>query len=801
MHVTRLAKALFVTFLGALMFLFMQDTTLAEGQMKISVEEGIDGKVKEGRGFPITVKVENTGSDFKGDLLFDYAPSYQTGGARALSIDIPADSERTYTFSIPGFNDEIRHNSNLQTIHLFEGSWENGKEVKFKGDKRLTPNFIYSNNTTIGLLSENPDRLKGIKGSTMGGNTVETLTLTKETFPEEKNGLQMLDYIVIDQFNLTELKGTQQRILMSWVENGGVLMVGASPHLEDTLGPLSDMVPLTLNEEGTLSDTSSFNVKKSINPSFSSLPILKGKVNPDAEVIVEQNDIPLVAMNAKGLGEVWQTSFSLSDPVLNGWENYDEWFANMLSKTEPYFLLGQQNGDQSFLERIYYEVADSNELFPSTNFKVSTLVIILIIYLIVVVPLLYFALRKYDKREQAWWIIPVISILVSTGIFVTGAKDRISKPHLNQMNILKVEDDQSVHGISAFTALSNSGGDYDFVSDKNQLELTPARIRNNPGGGNQYKFAVEERSKDKSKITFRDVEYWSTRTVLGTSEKDKLGSFVPELVLKEKTVTGTILNDFPYDFTDVYIWSGSRIYRVGEVKAGETLKIDKKLSTDYLSSPIGNPNMAAPFPNQQSIKQQKKERLENFAAQMISSDNESNSPVIFGYTAARIFEMSIKDKESKSDNFSLLYQHFPSLGNYKGAFTLRSEQLDLDVKPLSGQIIENYSPNGADEIGIEDGTYEMTIQLPKQIDLTKVNLHSLNMTLHTGGVLHFSLVDPQTEEKINLEETSANSIEVKEKLKDYLNDNGEIVFEFEKRSQGDPFVRLPSIVLKGEVQP
>ncbi|MFP3471014.1 hypothetical protein R0J90_13310, partial [Micrococcus sp. SIMBA_144] len=110
------------------------------------------------------------------------------------------------------------------------------------------------------------------------------------------------------------------------------------------------------------------------------------------------------------------------------------------------------------------------------------------------------------------------------------------------------------------------------------------------------------------------------------------------------------------------------------MKAGESLKIDKKLSTDYLSSPIGNPNTAAPFPNQQSIKQQKKERLENFAAQMISSDNESNSPVIFGYTEASIFEMSIKDKESKSDNFSLLYQHFPSLGNYKGAFTLRSEQ-------------------------------------------------------------------------------------------------------------------------------
>jgi hypothetical protein len=801
MHVNRWGKALVVVFLGLLMFLFVQDTTLGEGQIKISVEEGIDGKVKEGRGFPLKVTVENTGSDFKGDLLFDYAPSYQTGGARALSIDVPANSERTYTFSVPGFNDEIRHNSNSETIHLFEGSWENGKEVKFKGDKRLTPNFIYSNNTTIGLLSENPDRLKGIKGSTTGGNRVEALTLTKETFPEEKSGLQMLDYIVIDQFNVSELSQNQQKVLKSWVENGGVLFVGAAPHLADALGPIANMAPLTLQEEAKLSDTSSFNVKKSIKASFSSLSIFKGKVKPDAEVMVEQGGIPLVVKNARGLGEVWQTSFSLGDPTLNDWEQYGEWFANMLSKTEPYFLLGQNNGDQSFLERIYYEVADSNELFPSTNFKVSTLVIILIVYLIVIVPLLYFLLRKLDKREQAWWIIPAISILVSSGIFVTGAKDRISKPHLNQMSILKVENDRSVHGISAFTALSNSGGDYDFVSDKNQLELTPARMRNNSGGTDQYKFAIEELIKDKRKITFRDVEYWSTRTVLGTSEREDLGSFIPELVLKDKTITGTIQNDFPYDFTDVYIWSGSRIYRVGEVKAGETLTINKRLSTDYLSSPIGNPNMSAPFPNQQSIKQQKKERLENFASQMMSADNENNSPVIFGYTEAEIFNMSIKNKESKSENFSLLYQHFPSLGHYKGAFTLRSEQLDLDVKPVDGQIIEHYSHNEADEMGIEDGTYEMTIQLPKQIELSKVTLHSLNMTLHTGGVLQFSLVEPHTDEKTRLEETSAGAIEVKTNLNNYMNDNGEIVFEFEKRSQGDPFVRLPAIVLKGEVQP
>ena len=176
------------------------------------------------------------------------------------------------------------------------------------------------------------------------------------------------------------------------------------------------------------------------------MSIFKGKKTKTQIVITEQDGIPLVVKKAVGLGEVWQTAFSLGNPTLNQWEDYDEWFGTLLSKTEPYFLLGQTNGDQSFLERIYNEVAYSNELFPSTNFKVSTLVIILDTILSYHCADLYFLLRKMDKREQAWWIIPAVSVLVSSGIFVTGAKDRISKPHLNQMNILKVEEKECIMG-------------------------------------------------------------------------------------------------------------------------------------------------------------------------------------------------------------------------------------------------------------------------------------------------------------------------------------------------------------------
>ncbi len=87
---------------------------------------------------------------------------------------------------------------------------------------------------------------------------------------------------------------------------------------------------------------------------------------------------------------------------------------------------------QSTMDRLAYELNDVNEIFPSFEVSVSYMLIVIILYILIIGPILYFILKKIDKREQAWWIIPIMSVALSIVLFIFGAKDRIVQPQIQQ---------------------------------------------------------------------------------------------------------------------------------------------------------------------------------------------------------------------------------------------------------------------------------------------------------------------------------------------------------------------------------
>ncbi|USK93920.1 DUF7408 domain-containing protein [Rossellomorea marisflavi] len=774
--------------------MFANTSSAAEG-IKITVEEGIDGKVKEERGFPITVTVQNGAEHFKGDIVFDYAQSFESGGGRVLSIDLPPGETRTFSLTIPGFGDPLRGNTSKETIHLFKGDWKSGKEVKFTGDKRLNPNFIYMDYASIGLLSKDADRLKSLKASQVYGNKVEALNLSEKNFPGDATGLQMFDFIVIDGFDLSLFSKKQLDALHRWVDKGGTVLIGSDVNVQKALGPLADIAPLKVDGEQTLSDLSFLETQKNLKVNVKTLSAIEGELTPESEAVIGEKENPILAKKSIGRGEVWQASFLLSDSQLNDWAGFTPWINEFYSKTKysnnSYNMGGRAQG-------FYYEMGMVNELFPSNQFKVSTLILVVAVYLILVIPVLYFLLRKFDKREQSWWIIPTVSILLSIGIFLTGAKDRVTKPHMNQMSILEADGKGAVQGISAFTFFSNSSGDY-TLSAGHDLELYANNSMNAPEF-DQYKYSLDEVTRNTTDTTLRDVEYWSTRTVMGDAYKSDAGSFSPQLSLKDKTLTGSIGNDFPYDFEEVYLWSGTRTYSLGGVKAGQSLEVDKKVSVDYLSSPVSNNSIPPSFTGQQGLDDQRKQSLEQVSSYLMEEEASGNRPVIFGYTKDGIVDVTMKDRKPKKDNLSLVYQSIPSMGDFNGPFSLKNEQLDVEVKPIDGKVIDNYSMNGSGEMELEDGTYEMILKLPEQMQESDISLNSLSIRQYPETPLEFSMIAPSDGKEKKLEEQSSNTFEVKDRLTDYLNEDGEMVIKFVKSTQGNSYTQLPKIVLKGEAK-
>ena len=60
-------------------------TALAAPELKVSVSAGLDGKAKYGKGAPVTLTVENTGTAFSGDMVIDMDYTYSMGAGEAYS--------------------------------------------------------------------------------------------------------------------------------------------------------------------------------------------------------------------------------------------------------------------------------------------------------------------------------------------------------------------------------------------------------------------------------------------------------------------------------------------------------------------------------------------------------------------------------------------------------------------------------------------------------------------------------------------------------------------------------------------
>lgn len=177
---------------------------------------------------------------------------------------------------------------------------------------------------------------------------------------------------------------------------------------------------------------------------------------------------------------------------------------------------GMMSQGQSPLDQISYELRNINELFPSFEVSVSYMLIVIILYIIIIGPVLYFVLKKVDKREHAWWIIPVFSIILSIGLFIVGAKDRIVQPQVQQSAFYKVNEDSSLNGYYVESILTNRSGDFVVNTDKNTTAVAMRNYNNFTGTvGDLHESSYIKENANGSTLTLRDLNYWSVQSFGG----------------------------------------------------------------------------------------------------------------------------------------------------------------------------------------------------------------------------------------------------------------------------------------------
>lgn len=762
--------------------------------LEVQAKAGISGKAKYQSVTPLQVTVKNNGADFSGDMAINAFNSYQAASALVVPIDIAAGEEKTFTLYLDSLADYGYSDADL--FAFYEGDIEKGKKVAYKGTKRLQANFLEANSTFVYTLTDKSDRLSAyLRLSQFAPSTsVEVFNLNQlkdYTLPEVVQGFAMANIIAVDEIAIADLSPKQQEALLKWVQDGGTLLLGGAEQINETAGVFKDYLPLSLSQQTTSVSADSLTKLSGGGIFTQAIPVYTATENKGSIPVLKDNNIILAAKKQVGSGEVVQTTFSLGDQPLASMDGYAALTAKMLD-FQTMSQRTQMQG-QSTMDQLSYELGSINELFPSFEVSVSYMLIVIILYILVIGPLLYFVLKKMDKREHAWWVIPAISVVLSIALFIFGAKDRIVQPQVQQSAFFKVNEDSSVNGYYVESILTNRSGDFVVNADNNTSALAFRNNYNLTGtAGSLHESSYIKEHANGSTLTLRDLSYWSVQSFGGKTAAQNIGKMDVDITLKDEKLSGTVKNNFPFALKDVTVISGTKEVKLGDIEPNATLKVDQEMKTTVLQKPSNFNNYNYDYPKKkEEVDPLRIDRMKSQALLLVENEKQ---PVITAWAEQAIVGVEL-DTSVKMSPISYFVQPFDGKVEMSGPFTMKRNNFSYNLSPQSSNAYFDKIDEQLNTWYMQDGLYELSIEMPDNFMSFVQSLNELTISNKDVKRMQLSIWNNTTSAYEPLVDTK--QVFTKD-ITQYFNDKGELLLEIKfGPDQTGEQTKLPEIELKG----
>lgn len=786
-----------LTLLVMLVMSFILPTTQASAAATLEVKAtaGVSGKAKYQSVVPLQVTVKNNGADFSGDMAINSSNSYEAASALVVPIDIAAGEEKTFTFYLDGLADYSYSDTDL--FAFYEGSIEKGKKIAYKGTKRLQSNFLDPSSTFIYTLTDKSDRLSALLrlSTFVAQSNVEVFNINQlkdYTLPEDSQGLAMANVIVVDEVAIADLTPKQQEALLKWVQDGGTLLLGAADQINATAGVFKEYLPLSLSQEMTAISAEALTKLSGGGIFTQPISVYSATSSEGSLPVLTENNEVLAAKKKVGSGEVIQTTFSLGDQPLASMDGYGALLAKVIN-IQSISQQGMMRQGQSPLDQISYELRNINELFPSFEVSVSYMLIVIILYILIIGPILYFVLKKADKREHAWWIIPSISVVLSIVLFIVGAKDRIVQPQVQQSAFYKVNEDNSVNGYYVESILTNRSGDFVVNADQNTTAVALRNYNNFTGTmGPLHESSYIKENASGSTLTLRDLSYWSVQSFGGKTSAQNIGKMDIDITLKNEKLTGTVKNNFPFALKDVTLISGVKEVKLGDIEANGTLQVNKELKTTVLQKPSIFNNYNYSYPSKKDeVNPMRIERMKTLALPLVEKDNQ---PILTAWTDQAVVGVELETSANMSP-ITMLVQPFKGKVELTGPFTMKRNNFSYSVEPLSANGYYEKIEEELNKWYLSEGLYEVTMTMPDQFMDAVESLNELTISNKDVSRMQLSIWNNET----NIYEPLVDTKQVfTDKVSTYFNQDAELRIEI--KYGPDPSgeqTKLPDIELKG----
>lgn len=520
----------------------------AAAAVAMKVRPGLGGLYKVDQPLELMVTVENPGSGFEGTIVVrqeEERPERRRPDLAQLAIDVnvPANAREQFRMVIPGELASVK-----PVVELVSGGLVLAKS-RVEG-------FEVGGGRVILALSE--EIMEQAWQSKSPSSEMHLKYLSPGELPEESLPLGAADTILVDPSNVSSLSERQVRAIKEWVRLGGTLSLFGGAGAGEG-GIFSDISPVRVTGRKTVDG------KLGGFRSGGPLNVASGELVAGRAVALE-NGVPVLARRELGRGLVLYCGAAPGDL---GGEARGVWSTLFGASADPgnKYLPPKRPSPRSSIGSLVHA---SSYIPRLAGPSVPLLALLWLVYVAAVGPLLYFLLRRADRRDWAWALVPA-GALVAAGCFYLLAPANRLQSYLSQtLATIEIFSPELAEVRAGATIVVSRGGDF-TIRAADSMYAVPA------GDYGHTNTTLIHQSGGKTSVNFSGVQYNSLRQVYAYGLQRGLGSIEGKLYLDGSRIKGDLVNKTGLDLRDGELLLGGRVIRIGRLPSGGTVHVDETL--------------------------------------------------------------------------------------------------------------------------------------------------------------------------------------------------------------------------------
>lgn len=748
--------------------------TKPKKSIHIEAKVGYDGQYQVGKPTPVFVTLKNNfDRDITGELVLNISTDQAITVSHVVPVEIVSGSEIHLNLNVDG-NFSAKFNS----FQFFEGNMEKGNKLAITGDINLVGKSVEST-TMVGIISSDPDTLNFLLLLQGQGYDLTTVIMEDDFIAEIAESLDMFKVLVVN--DVITSTWPQQKIdaLTNWVAKGGTLLVGGGANYGQTMKALGDIVPVNGQSTMTLQDTSVIEQYVLTENTLEPIQVTKGSLIR-GQSILTSNGTPIIAQNKVGLGTVLYTAFDLSLKPFSTWEGRTSFIQTLLSESlVPTALSGNY----------YYEdpksiLQQAVQFFPRLEAPpVMLLMLLFAIYVLLIAPILYLILKRVDKREWSWWIIPATAVLTTVIVIYVGAMNK-TENYVHSVDVVQQSGDTTiVSGIGSIFLASNKDISVDVAADQ-YVQLSASNNNGNYASLKSSKEYVIRYEGDHNKLQWNANKYWTTRSFLKSPVvygKDEFGQINATIEKRNDQYILIVQNNTGVDLSHLSFLNGGNANVIGSLAKGEEAELALPSSLQFtMSNRYGYSYGSQIF--SQSLNYREEYARESALLDNSSTVGDSLRLVAFSYSNQSSYP--VNNKKVKTDQLTMWNVNLVDT-------ILKQMPESYLVKPnVTSEANAKLEKQGEDSFYLDSGSILLTYPLQ---ELTSANaMASFQPTIEQNYLNNYkmSLFNEMTQV------WDIYSGEPTIKLADYMNANHAIVLRMETINGGEGII--PTLLVEGE---